>query len=215
MLAEIQTNVAELFGPRARTPAYGCTSRLLPSSKKEPLCSGWRDPSFHEEAGLIYPACRLRGTAASAQKEAPAADGPTLMLCQRLRARASTHTSLPVRTTAGSAKSRIETRRGFRIRGKRRCPRFSVTAGTSIVSEDDRWLSSTFGGGRLRPVSSPAMPAGDRVYERRRAAALARHYRDAEGLSIREISRRLARAEATVKAYLYDPSQANKRPRCS
>ena len=96
MLAEIQTNVAELFGPRARTPAYGCTSRLLPSSKKEPLCSGWRDPSFHEEAGLIYPACRLRGTAASAQKEAPAADGPTLMLCQRLRARGSTHTSLSV-----------------------------------------------------------------------------------------------------------------------
>jgi hypothetical protein len=49
------------------------------------------------------------------------------------------------------------------------------------------------------------MPAGDRVHERRRAAALARHYRDAEGLSIWEISRRLGRAEATVKAYLYDP----------
>ena len=59
------------------------------------------------------------------------------------------------------------------------------------------------------------MPADDRVHERRRAAALARHYRDAEGLSIREISRRLGRAEATVKAYLYDPSQANKRPRRS
>jgi len=50
------------------------------------------------------------------------------------------------------------------------------------------------------------MPAADRVRERRRAAALARHYRDAEGLSIREISRRLGRAEATVKAYLYDPT---------
>jgi DNA-directed RNA polymerase specialized sigma24 family protein len=46
------------------------------------------------------------------------------------------------------------------------------------------------------------MPAADRVPERRRAAALARHYRDAEGLSITEISRRLGRAEATVKAYL-------------
>ena len=56
------------------------------------------------------------------------------------------------------------------------------------------------------------MPAGDRVHERRRAAALARHYRDAEGLSIREISRRLGRAEATVKVYLYDPAYANKRP---
>jgi transposase len=50
------------------------------------------------------------------------------------------------------------------------------------------------------------MPAADRVRERRRAAALARHYRDAEGLSIREISRRLGRAEATVRAYLYDPT---------
>ena len=45
-----------------------------------------------------------------------------------------------------------------------------------------------------------------RVLERRRAAQLARHYRDSEGLSIREIARRLGRAEATVKAYLYDPT---------
>ena len=45
----------------------------------------------------------------------------------------------------------------------------------------------------------------DRVSERRRAAQLARHYRDQEGLSIAEIARRLGRAEATIKAYLYDP----------
>ena len=76
----------------------------------------------------------------------------------------------------------------------------------SIVSEYDRRLSRTVGGRRLRPVPSPAMPAPDRVNERRRAAALARHYRDAEALSIQEISRRLRRAEATVKAYLYDPT---------
>jgi hypothetical protein len=50
------------------------------------------------------------------------------------------------------------------------------------------------------------------MHERLRTAALARHYRDAEGLSIREISRRLGRAEGTVKAYRYDPSHANKRP---
>ena len=50
------------------------------------------------------------------------------------------------------------------------------------------------------------MPAGDRVRERRKAAALARHYRDEEGLSIAERARRLGRAEATVKAYLYDPT---------
>jgi IS30 family transposase len=46
----------------------------------------------------------------------------------------------------------------------------------------------------------------DRVAERRRAAQLARHYRDEEGLSIAEIGRRLGRAEATIKAYLYDPT---------
>ena len=45
----------------------------------------------------------------------------------------------------------------------------------------------------------------DRVTERRRAAQLARHYRDQEGLTIAEIARRLGRAEGTVKAYLYDP----------
>jgi hypothetical protein len=47
---------------------------------------------------------------------------------------------------------------------------------------------------------------GDRVDERRRAARLAHHYRDQEGLTIAEIARRLGRAEATVKAYLYDPT---------
>ena len=46
----------------------------------------------------------------------------------------------------------------------------------------------------------------DRVTERRRAAQLARHYRDQEGLAIAEIARRLGRAEATIKAYLYDPA---------
>ena len=49
------------------------------------------------------------------------------------------------------------------------------------------------------------MPGYDRVLERRRAVALARHYRDQEGLPIAEIARRLGRAPATVKAYLYDP----------
>ncbi len=51
----------------------------------------------------------------------------------------------------------------------------------------------------------------DRVSERRRAVALARHYRDQEGLAIAEIARRLGRAEGTVKAYLYDPLGAKAR----
>jgi hypothetical protein len=50
----------------------------------------------------------------------------------------------------------------------------------------------------------------DRVLERRRAVALAHHFREAEGLSINQISNRLGRSPATVKAYFYDPSDANK-----
>jgi predicted transcriptional regulator len=51
-----------------------------------------------------------------------------------------------------------------------------------------------------------AMATTDRVQERRRAALLARHYRDQEGVPISDIARRLGRAPATVKAYLYDPT---------
>jgi hypothetical protein len=50
------------------------------------------------------------------------------------------------------------------------------------------------------------MAGVDRVQERRRAAALASHYRDQEGLPVAEIARHLGRAQATVKAYLYDPT---------
>src|SRR5947199_4517901 len=46
----------------------------------------------------------------------------------------------------------------------------------------------------------------DRVAEPQRAVALARHYREAEGLSIAQIAVRLVRAPATVKGYFYDPS---------
>jgi AraC-like DNA-binding protein len=51
--------------------------------------------------------------------------------------------------------------------------------------------------------------AYDRVLERRRAVALAHHYR------IAQIADRLGRSPATIKPYFYDPSQTNKRPRCS
>jgi IS30 family transposase len=53
-------------------------------------------------------------------------------------------------------------------------------------------------------------PPLERVAQRRRAVALARHYREAEGLSIARIAERLGRAPATVKGYLYDPTDANK-----
>ena len=45
-----------------------------------------------------------------------------------------------------------------------------------------------------------------RILERRRAVALARHYREFEGLSIRQIADRLGRSPATIKAYFYDPT---------
>ena len=61
-------------------------------------------------------------------------------------------------------------------------------------------------------MSRRAASAYDRVSERRRAVALARHFSDAEGLSIAQIADRLGRSPATVKAYFYDPSYANKRP---
>jgi AraC-like DNA-binding protein len=48
-------------------------------------------------------------------------------------------------------------------------------------------------------------PVADRVVERRRAVALARHYREAEGLSIVQIADRLGRSPATIKAHFYDP----------
>ena len=44
------------------------------------------------------------------------------------------------------------------------------------------------------------------MVERRRAVALARHYRDVEDLSIAEIASRLGRSPATIKAYFYDPT---------
>jgi hypothetical protein len=51
-----------------------------------------------------------------------------------------------------------------------------------------------------------AAGAYDRVVERRRAVALARHFREAEGLSIAQIADRLGRSPATIKASFYDPA---------
>jgi hypothetical protein len=57
-------------------------------------------------------------------------------------------------------------------------------------------------------ASGRPSPAYDRVVERRRAVAMARHFREAEGLSNAQIAVRLGRAPATIKAYFYDPTAA-------
>jgi len=50
-----------------------------------------------------------------------------------------------------------------------------------------------------------------RSEERRRAAALARHYRDTENLPLKEIARRIGKAESTVANYLWDPDGSKQR----
>jgi hypothetical protein len=68
-------------------------------------------------------------------------------------------------------------------------------------------LETPTDGGSVRGVSGNASHAEtDRVAERRRAVALARHYREFEGLTIQQIAERLCRAPATIKAYFYDPT---------
>jgi hypothetical protein len=61
-------------------------------------------------------------------------------------------------------------------------------------------------------TGATANPPLDRVAERRHAVALARHYREAEGMSIAQIAERLGRAPATIKGYFYDPTQAIREP---
>ena len=55
-------------------------------------------------------------------------------------------------------------------------------------------------------MTTHGAPVWARVVEPRRAVAIARHYREAEGLSIAQIADRLGRSPATVKAYFYDPA---------
>jgi AcrR family transcriptional regulator len=61
----------------------------------------------------------------------------------------------------------------------------------------------------MAPNASRPLPK--RVRERRRAVALAHHYRETEGPSIAQIADRLGCSPATVKAYFYDPTGAKAR----
>jgi hypothetical protein len=74
-----------------------------------------------------------------------------------------------------------------------------------MTRRDRRGSKETPSGGSVGDVAGNVRSVGsNRVAERRRAVALARHYPEFEGLSIRQIADRLARSPATVKAYFYD-----------
>ena len=75
--------------------------------------------------------------------------------------------------------------------------------GTARSSKRTPNTVTTFGAMVSTGDSSPL----DRVAERRRAVAMAHHFREAEGLSIAQIADRLGRSPATVKAYFYDSTR--------
>jgi AraC-like DNA-binding protein len=86
-----------------------------------------------------------------------------------------------------------------------------VTLALSLIAARADEEGSSYFRDPSKANKRPRWHMTDRVTERRRAAQLARHYRDQEGLTIAEIARRLGRAEGTVKAYLYDPIGAKAR----
>src|SRR5437763_16515649 len=55
-------------------------------------------------------------------------------------------------------------------------------------------------------MASDGRAGCDGGLERRRAVALARHFREAEGISIAQIADRLGRSPATIEAYFCDPT---------
>lgn len=73
-------------------------------------------------------------------------------------------------------------------------PREVVGAGGRAIQRAIRYF--------LVEMVEDSRPAPKHVVERRRAVALAHHYRHVEHLSLQEIAGRLGRAPATVKAYL-------------
>ena len=87
-------------------------------------------------------------------------------------------------------------------------PRNQKTAGVShLPSFDDKAEERSGARGTFeRDMRTTTGTPLDRVAERQRAVALARHFREAEGLSIAQIAQRLGRTPATVKGYFYDPS---------
>ena len=144
---------------------------------------------------------RRRGTVARVSLPAPRpgrrrADAPPLLLAATLP-----WCHLP--PSPGGAQDRAVATEYRPSRGSAECGK--------TASGDDACRSQYLG----CMAAIRASVAYDRAQERRRAVAIAQHYRAAEGLSIAHIAERLGRSPATVKAYFYDPSDDNNRPRCA
>ena len=114
------------------------------------------------------------------------------------------------RSRAGSDRERDARARGVVSRGRLRLGLARISAARSPGQLGDERTRTVAGPPRegclyLDGMASAGSPAYDRVVERRRAVALARHFREAEGLSTAQIADRLGRSPATIKAYFYDP----------
>ena len=113
---------------------------------------------------------------------------------------------------AGLRRPNLETRKVREEVCARRAARtrFARIRGNSVGSALREWWArrkpQSTGVASERVAGDASHTRTDRVAERRRAVALARHFREAEGLSIAEIAARLGRSPATVKAYFYDPT---------
>jgi hypothetical protein len=85
-------------------------------------------------------------------------------------------------------------------------PESTVGTARRLMTRSRPWGGSQFEQYLSGMTRGSSTTVYDRVLQRRGAVALARHFREAEGLSIAEIADRLRRSPATVKAYFYDPT---------
>ena len=89
-----------------------------------------------------------------------------------------------------------------------------LSCGSARPSPDDGpQIRDRAGSGEYLNVMASGLssPGYHRVIERRRAVALAHHFREAEGLSIAEIAGRLGRSPTTIEGDFDDPTREKAR----
>ena len=212
-------------GSPGSPPAGPPRSRSTPTASPAPRHSA--PTAWPASSGTPYPADRARyapPSGNSSDRCSPPASPPftTARSC-------STNHSSPRSSSTSTARRRTSTSSTWTTRTLRR-PRNPTPTGTVPPAPPHPRRAR---GGRRTPLFfapevGPARPVArghgrvprylpggmatttrapiDRVAERQRAVLLARHYREAEGLTIAQIAQRLGRSAATVKGYFYDPS---------